>query len=41
MPAYNSEIEKRLWSAADDLRVNSKLKSSGYCAGLDCWAMTN
>jgi len=30
MPANNTEIEKRLWDAADELRANSKLKSSGY-----------
>ena len=30
MPANNSEIEKRLWDAADELRANSKLKSSEY-----------
>jgi type I restriction enzyme M protein len=30
MPANNSELEKRLWSAADELRANSKLKSSEY-----------
>ncbi len=28
--ANNTEIEKRLWDAADDLRANSKLKSSEY-----------
>ena len=28
--ANNNEIEKRLWSAADELRANSKLKSSEY-----------
>ena len=26
----NNEIEKRLWDAADELRANSKLKSSEY-----------
>lgn len=26
----NNEIEKRLWEAADELRANSKLKSSEY-----------
>lgn len=26
----NTEIEKRLWEAADELRANSKLKSSKY-----------
>lgn len=30
MPATNNEIEKRLWDAADELRANSKLKSSEY-----------
>src|SRR5512135_3029483 len=30
MPANNTEIEKRLWGAADELRANSKLKSSEY-----------
>ncbi len=30
MPANNNDIEKRLWSAADELRANSKLKSSEY-----------
>ncbi|MDE3090577.1 MAG: SAM-dependent DNA methyltransferase, partial [Chloroflexota bacterium] len=30
MPANNTEIEKRLWDAADRLRANSKLKSSEY-----------
>jgi len=30
MPANLSEIEKRLWSAADEFRANSKLKSSEY-----------
>lgn len=30
MPANNSEIENRLWGAADELRANSKLKSSEY-----------
>ena len=30
MPANNNAIEKRLWSAADELRANSKLKSSEY-----------
>jgi type I restriction enzyme M protein len=30
MPANTAEIEKRLWDAADDLRANSKLKSSEY-----------
>ncbi|MCZ2157473.1 MAG: type I restriction-modification system subunit M [Bryobacterales bacterium] len=30
MPANISELEKRLWSAADDLRANSRLRSSEY-----------
>ena len=30
MPANHSELEKRLWDAADELRANSKLKSSEY-----------
>jgi type I restriction enzyme M protein len=30
MPANTNEIEKRLWDAADELRANSKLKSSEY-----------
>jgi len=30
MPAKYSEIEKRLWAAADQLRANSKLKPSEY-----------
>ncbi|MBI3948984.1 MAG: SAM-dependent DNA methyltransferase, partial [Acidobacteria bacterium] len=30
MPANHSEIENRLWDAADELRANSKLKSSEY-----------
>ena len=30
MPSNNTEIEKRLWDAADELRANSKLKSSEY-----------
>ncbi|HOO54656.1 MAG TPA: class I SAM-dependent DNA methyltransferase [Methanothrix sp.] len=29
-PGNNSEIEKRLWDGADELRANSKLKSSEY-----------
>jgi type I restriction enzyme M protein len=29
-PANTTELEKRLWSAADELRANSKLKSSEY-----------
>jgi type I restriction enzyme M protein len=30
MPANHNELEKRLWDAADELRANSKLKSSEY-----------
>jgi len=30
MPSINGEIEKKLWRAADQLRVNSKLKASEY-----------
>ena len=30
MPGNHTEIEKRLWDAADELRANSKLKSSEY-----------
>ena len=30
MPANNSVIEKRLWDAADELRANSRLRSSEY-----------
>lgn len=30
MPANHTEIEKRLWDMADELRANSKLKSSEY-----------
>jgi len=30
MPSNHTEIEKRLWDAADELRANSKLKSSEY-----------
>jgi len=30
MPANNNELEKKLWDAADELRANSKLKSSEY-----------
>jgi type I restriction enzyme M protein len=28
MPTNTTDLEKRLWEAADDLRANSKLKSS-------------
>jgi type I restriction enzyme M protein len=30
MPANHTEVEKRLWEAADELRANSRLKSSEY-----------
>lgn len=30
MPANNTELEKRLWEAADELRANSRLKASEY-----------
>ncbi len=30
MPGNNSELEKRLWNAADELRANSNLTSSQY-----------
>ena len=30
MPANHNDLEKRLWDAADELRANSKLKSSEY-----------
>ncbi len=30
MPANNTNIEKRLWDAADELRANSRLKASEY-----------
>jgi hypothetical protein len=30
MPANTTDLEKRLWDAADDLRANSKLKSSEH-----------
>ncbi|MCJ7445493.1 MAG: type I restriction-modification system subunit M N-terminal domain-containing protein [Methanotrichaceae archaeon] len=30
MPGNHNDIEKRLWGAADELRANSKLKSSEY-----------
>src|SRR5512147_1592678 len=30
MPANHSDLEKRLWDAADQLRANSRLKSSEY-----------
>ena len=30
MPANNTEIEKRLWDPADELRANSRLKPSEY-----------
>src|SRR2546428_7656217 len=30
MPGNHTDIEKRLWDAADELRANSRLKSSEY-----------
>src|SRR5439155_5504264 len=30
MPANHTEIEKKLWASADELRANSRLKSSEY-----------
>ncbi|HEY6308864.1 MAG TPA: type I restriction-modification system subunit M N-terminal domain-containing protein, partial [Candidatus Angelobacter sp.] len=30
MPGNHTNLEKRLWDAADELRANSKLKSSEY-----------
>ena len=30
MPANHTDLEKCLWGAADELRANSKLKSSEY-----------
>ncbi|BAZ01518.1 type I restriction-modification system DNA methylase [Tolypothrix tenuis PCC 7101] len=30
MPANTTDLEKRLWEAVDELRANSKLKSSEY-----------
>src|SRR6516164_9148633 len=30
MPANHTEVEKRLWDSADELRANSKLKASEY-----------
>ena len=30
MSANHSELEKRLWEAADQFRANSKLKASEY-----------
>ena len=32
MPQNNNDIEKRLWSAADELRANSKMRASDYSA---------
>lgn len=32
MPANHSEIERRLWDAADELRANSRLKPSEYAS---------
>lgn len=30
MPGNHNDLEKRLWDAADELRANSKLKSSEF-----------
>jgi len=30
LPANVTQLEKRLWDAADELRANSKLKASEY-----------
>ena len=30
MSSHNSQVEKRLWDAADQLRANSKLTSTEY-----------
>jgi len=30
LPANVTDLEKRLWDAADELRANSKLKASEY-----------
>jgi len=30
MPSNNNQIEKRLWSAADELRANSKMRAADY-----------
>ncbi len=35
MPGNNNEIEKRLWEVADQLRANSRLKSSEKIRLLD------
>ena len=32
MPQNNNDIEKRLWSAADELRANSKMRAADYSA---------
>jgi type I restriction enzyme M protein len=32
MPGNNSELEKRLWAAADELRANSNLTAAQYSA---------
>jgi len=40
MPANTTEIEKRLWDAADKLRANSKLKSSEYSIPALCGRVT-
>ena len=30
MPTNNTEIERRLWAAADELRANSRLRAAEY-----------
>jgi type I restriction enzyme M protein len=32
MPQNTNDIDKRLWSAADELRANSKMRSADYSA---------
>jgi hypothetical protein len=31
MPSSNTDLEKRLWDAEDELRANSKLRAA-YCS---------
>ena len=37
MQAFYTELEKRLWEAADELRANSKLKPSEYSVPVLGW----
>jgi type I restriction enzyme M protein len=30
MPANNTQLEKNLWDAADELRANSRLRAADY-----------